>query len=378
MPPFTEKLNILHITARSDAGGGPEVIRQLIAGGPPDLRHFVASPANPPYWERWRSLLHDGSLQAIPDRSFQLGVLPRLSRFAEQASIHLIHSHGFGAGLYARPLAAWLHIPCLHTFHGYYPRGLSGFVRQGLENLLAPLTTAGIAVSSSEAARIGCGVPLLRGRLTVVPNGVPAPDAPIPHHPAGSFRIVAINRLEPQKNPLALVRIAALCARRMGHASFQLRIIGEGPLRPAVEREILRQGLTSEVRLLGALPDCRQELAAASLFLSTARWEGMSLALLEAMSQHVVPVVPRVMGNIDVVEDSVNGVLFQPGDLAGAAESIRLLAHDEARRTRLALAAAASIARRFPVSGTIGAYAALYRALAAVEQRAPLTAEVHP
>ncbi|QOY86044.1 glycosyltransferase family 4 protein [Paludibaculum fermentans] len=378
MPPLNEPLNILHITARADTGGGPEVIRQLIAGSPPDLRHYVACPADPPYWDRWRTLLGAGSLIAIPRRSFHPQVLTSLVRFAGQASIHLIHAHGFGGGLYARLLAVWLGRPCLHTFHGYYPRGCSGLIHRGIENLLAPFTTAGIAVSASEAARIGIGVPLLRGRLSVVPNGVLCPQAPPARATGGPLRIVAINRLEPQKNPLALIRVADLCARRMGHAGFQLRIVGDGPLRPAVEAEIRRRGLNSEVRLLGTLPDCRQELSVASLFLSTARWEGMSLALLEAMAHGVIPVVSRVMGNVDVVEDGVNGVLFAPGDLAAAAESIRLLAQDESRRTRLALQAHAAIARRFPVSGTIGAYAALYRELTAIEQPARLSAEVHP
>ncbi len=378
MPPLNDPINILHVTARSDTGGGPEVIRQLIAGSPPDLCHFVACPADPPYWERWSSLLGAGSLIPIRGRSFHPMALTGLVRFAQRASIHLIHAHGFGGGLYARPLAAWLGRPCLHTFHGYSARGLSGLLRQGIENLLAPFTSAGIAVSSSEAARIGCGVPLLRGRLTVVPNGVLCPEHLPAVRPSGPLRIVAINRLEPQKNPLALIRIADLCARRMGHAGFQLRIIGDGPMRPAVETEIRRRGLHSEVRLLGTLPDCRQELSAASLFLSAAHWEGMSLALLEAMAHVVIPVVSRVMGNIDVVHEGVNGVLFAPGDPASAAESIRLLAQDGPRRTRLALQAHVTIARRFPVSSTVGAYAALYRELAAVEQPARLAAEIHP
>jgi glycosyltransferase involved in cell wall biosynthesis len=373
-----DQLNILHITARSDTGGGPEVIRQLIAGSPPDLSHFVAGPADPPYWDRWRTLLGPGALQPMPGGRFHIRVLPRLVRFAEHSSIHLIHAHGFGGGLYARPVAAWLRIPCLHTFHGFYPRGLSGFLRQGLENLLAPLTAAGVAVSSSEAGLIGRRIPGLRGRLTVVPNGVPVPEDQTASPASGPLRIVAINRLEPQKDPLALIRIADLCARRMGHGAFQLRIIGDGPLRPRVEQEIRRRGLNSEVRLIGTLPDCSRELAAASLFLSTARWEGMSLALLEAMAQGVVPVVSRVMGNIDVVEDGVSGVLYPAGDLHSAAGSIRLLAQDASRRTRLALQARSTIARRFPVSGTIGAYAALYRELAAVGQTASRTAEVHP
>lgn len=378
MPLRNDQLNILHITARSDTGGGPEVIRQLIAGSPPDLCHFVAGPADPPYWDRWHALVGPQYLHTMPGRRLQFRVLPQLVRFAEYSSIHLIHAHGFGGGLYARPVAAWLRIPCLHTFHGFYPRGLSGLLRQGLENLLAPLTASGIAVSSSEAGLIGRRVPGLRNRLTVVPNGVPVPEAQPARPPAGPLRIVAINRLESQKDPLALIRIAHLCARRMGHGAFQLRIIGDGPLRPQLEQEIRRHGLNSEVRLLGTLPDCSRELAAASLFLSTARWEGMSLALLEAMAQGVVPVVSRVMGNVDVVEDRVNGVLYPAGDLTAAAESIRLLVQDESRRTRLALRACSTVSRRFPVDGTVGAYAALYRELASVSHTASRIAEVHP
>ncbi|WP_321473434.1 glycosyltransferase family 4 protein [uncultured Paludibaculum sp.] len=373
--PLNERLNILHITARADAGGGPEVIRQLIVNSPPDLRHFVACPQEPPYWDRWWHLLGRASMQAIPPRSLDPRVFPSLVRFAREASIDIIHSHGFGGGLHARLLAAFLGKPSLHTYHGYCPQRPGGTVRQAVENLLAPWTTAGVAVSPSEAAGIVSGIPFLRGRLYLVHNGVALPP-PRPTPPA--LRILAINRLESQKNPMALLRIAALCARRMGNTAFQLRIIGDGPLRPAMQREIERRGLQSEVCLLGARQDCGDEIGAASLFLSTAHWEGMSLALLEAMAHGVVPLVSQVTGNVDVVDHGSNGILFPLEDLAAASDAIRRLAGDEAFRARLSHNARMTIAERFPISGTANSYAAIYRRLATVEHSTPQAVEVHP
>lgn len=367
-------MNILHVTARADAGGGPEVIRQLIVNCPPELRHFVACPQEPPYWDRWWALLGRAAMQEIPHRGFEPRALARLIRFAMEASIDVVHGHGFGGGLYARMVAGWLRVPCLHTFHGYHPQGAGGLVRRVGENLLAHWTRAGVAVSPSEAAHITAGVPFMARRLYVISNGV---EQPGPRPAPTGFRILAVNRLERPKNPLALLDVAALCARRMGPATFQLRIVGDGPMRPAMQREIERRGLQGEVCLLGARQDCREEFAAATLFLSTARWEGMSLALLEAMALGVVPVVSRVMGNVDVVGGVDNGCLFPLDDLPAAAEHIQRLARDPALLGRLSAAARETVAERFPVAGTAAAYAALYRRLATCEETVPAGLEVH-
>lgn len=372
---FRDSLNILHITARADAGGGPEVIRQLIVNSPPGLRHFVACPHEPPYWDRWWRLVGRAAMQPIPRRRLDPRAAAALVRFAIEACVDVVHAHGFGGGLYARPLSAWLRLPCVHTYHGYHPHGVGGRVRQLAENLLTPWTGAGVAVSSSEAARISSGIPFIRRRLFTVPNGV---ELPPPRPNPSAFRILAINRLENQKNPLALLDIAALCARAMDPSDFQLRVVGDGPLRPMLQREIERRGIQASVCLLGARQDCRDELAAASLFLSTARWEGMSLALLEAMAHGVVPVVSRVTGNVDVVEHAANGFLFPLDDHAAAAGYIRQIAGDPALHARLGRSARHTVARRFSVSGTVSAYAALYRRLATAEAAAPLVLEVHP
>lgn len=349
----TERVRVLHISARADSGGGPEVIRQIVASAHPAMSHLVACPREEPYYERFRQLVGESSMVSIPGRCFRWPSLLAIEALIRTAGVSVIHSHGFGAGLYGRLAAARTGRPCVHTFHGMMPRGVAGMVRQLCEATLAPWTAAVVAVSESEAAlarRLG---PLSR-KLRVIPNGVDFPAERV--ESPGWLRALSVGRLEVQKDPLAILDIAA---RLRNDCVSSFRVVGGGPLGQAMQREASRLGL-NRVELLGTLDSCRDEYRSADVFLSTSLWEGLSLALLEAMSAELAPVVTRVPGNLDVIEEGVTGFFFEPGDSERAAALLRMLANAPAVRRRVGAAARSSVRRRFAVADTVRNYQALY------------------
>jgi hypothetical protein len=71
-PDTAEIVPVLHISGRSDHGGGPEHILQVIRGGSPDYRHNIACPANGIYWQRYAECLGADRLCRIPHRAFSI------------------------------------------------------------------------------------------------------------------------------------------------------------------------------------------------------------------------------------------------------------------------------------------------------------------
>ena len=92
--------------------------------------------------------------------------------------------------------------------------------------------------------------------------------------------VLAVGRLHEQKGFDLLLQ--AWQPIEKYYPEWQLRIVGEGPQRAALERQIREQGL-GHVVLAGRSADMMEEYAAASLFVLSSRYEGLPLALIEAM-----------------------------------------------------------------------------------------------
>ncbi|OWK21887.1 hypothetical protein AJ88_12725 [Mesorhizobium amorphae CCBAU 01583] len=92
-------------------------------------------------------------------------------------------------------------------------------------------------------------------------------------------------------------------------AQAQLTVLGDGQCRAALEEQTVRLGLSGRVKFAGAVEDVFPFLWKADFYLSTSVSEGMSNALLEAMSCGVVPIITDVSGASDIVEHERSGFL---------------------------------------------------------------------
>lgn len=125
-------------------------------------------------------------------------------------------------------------------------------------------------------------------------------------------RIIMISRLVTQKNPRLFVEGARRLRALLPAARFQL--VGDGPLRPAVQRWIADAGLAGCVELLGERSDVPELLRAADLFWLTSDWEGLPNVVLEAMASGLPVVATDVGGTAELVTSDVEGALFAAGD----------------------------------------------------------------
>lgn len=125
-------------------------------------------------------------------------------------------------------------------------------------------------------------------------------------------RIVFAARFSTQKRPLMVVEI--LRRLRTRNLDFHCTLIGDGELRPTIARNIRRAGLQAAVTLAGAMDhdSCLSQFAASDILLLPSAYEGISVALFEAMASGLVPVVSNVGGHSEVIT-AAEGFLINLG-----------------------------------------------------------------
>jgi glycosyltransferase involved in cell wall biosynthesis len=156
-------------------------------------------------------------------------------------------------------------------------------------------------------------------------------------------------RIAPQKRPRLLAEVLRRLAQEEGLA-FVCVVAGEGPDLPALQELVAKHGLESRMRFVGTVTlERMQELqAAADVFFLPSSFEGLSLALYEAMAMETVPVAADVGGQRELVTPDC-GVLVPRDDdeVEHYVEALRGLLQSPARRREMAAAGRARVVKHF-------------------------------
>ncbi|MEO3870076.1 glycosyltransferase family 4 protein [Nonomuraea sp. B12E4] len=151
--------------------------------------------------------------------------------------------------------------------------------------------------------------------------------------------VVAAGRLVPQKGFDLLIQAFAQVVRE--HPDWRLRIFGTGPRQSELAGLVEQYGLGRHVTLPGRTERLDKELAGASVYALSSRFEGLPMVMIEAMT-HALPVVAFdcPTGPGDVLTDGVDGVLVPPRDVDALAATLNRVIADRDLRLRLGTAAA--------------------------------------
>jgi glycosyltransferase involved in cell wall biosynthesis len=178
------------------------------------------------------------------------------------------------------------------------------------------------------------------------------------------FLLGSVGRLYPQKDHATLLRALARLQAVHG-ADFKLLVLGDGPLRGALERQARELGVDDLVQWRGEQEDLRSWYPAFDLLVHTATFEGLPNAVLEAMSAGTPVVATDVDGCRDLIAPGETGELVPPGDPAALAAAIQT-----ARRAPEAARACAArgqqrVRERFSLAAMTDAWEAVLGRLAA-------------
>ncbi len=181
--------------------------------------------------------------------------------------------------------------------------------------------------------------------------------------PADAVIACTVARLTPQKGLFDLLDAVPAVLSRFPQTRFV--IVGDGELREPLTKRIAAAGLQSQVRLAGSRPldEVATWLGATDLFVLSSRYEGLPLALMEAMAAGCPVVATNVGGVGEVVADESVGYLVPPADPPRLAEAINRIVGDPQMRRAMASAARARVLGSFTVDACYERTTLIYRGL---------------
>lgn len=371
--PADPPLRVLHVTLNLGVGGLERVVYNLcVHSAERGVRSSVVC-------------LHFGGAFAerLREKGIPIHVLasdparpPRdsfrsIARILREGRFDAVHSHNTGPFLQGA-LGSFLgSIPTLiHTDHG---RGTPGLLRWRIaEHLLAGMAWRVVGVSPETTSALARHARIHPSRLETIPNGVPA-SLPSGTRdglrarlgvPADSVVGGWIGRLVPQKGIDLLLE--ALAHGRVP-PNLTVLLAGDGPERGPLEARARALGIDGRVRFLGTRMDGPDLLAAFDLYVLPSRWEGLPLALLEAMAARLPVVAASVGGVPEAVVHQQSGLLVRPGDPAGLSGAMARLAADPGLRRSLGEAGYLRFREQFSMDRMVDRYSRLYRRIPAAD-----------
>jgi glycosyltransferase involved in cell wall biosynthesis len=362
----TEPIPILQVLVSTRAGGGPQHVLAVALGlRARGWRSIVAGPADGPLIGGFRA----AGVEFVTLRTDRVSPLTllRLVRLIRRRGVRLVHSHGKGAGLYARLAARLTGVPAVHTLHGLhyerYPAPLRA-VYLALERRLSSLTRIVVNVSRAQE-REGVALGLFaRGRSRVILNGVDVArltasaltrdEARATLGVTGAELVVGCAaRFDEVKRLDVLLQVTAAVP------GFTLALIGAGPEAPRLRALAGRLGVGARVRFAGELPEAARLFPAFDVYATPARKEGLPLAVVEAMALGLCVVASDIPAHREVLGHPSDGLV--DGTPEGFAARLSAVLADAGLRTRLGAENRTRARSEFDVRDMLTALEAVYR-----------------
>lgn len=225
-----------------------------------------------------------------------------------------------------------------------------------------------VAISAGvQTALQAGGVPL--SHIRIIPSGT------------DTTRFMQISHLRSQvraaqsisADESVVLMVGALTARKghstLLHAAHHLHergirlrylVCGDGPLRTTLETEARTLGLKENIHFLGFCPDVLGYLAAADIFVHVPLWEGLGVAVIEALASGLPVVASRVGGIPELIDGHTTGVLVPPQDPSALAAALERLTQNWPWAKTLGQAGQSLVRTRFDVTVMAQANEALY------------------
>lgn len=164
-----------------------------------------------------------------------------------------------------------------------------------------------------------------------------------------------------RKRPVFFVDVAAEIVRRSGRKTY-FAMFGEprDPLRKAVERRIVEQGLVGRIRVMGVQTPIAPWIAACDGLIATAVQEGLGRGLIEAMLLGVPVVAAADGGHLEIVEDNRTGFLVPPNDVGAFASAVISMVEERDLTARMVARARDEVENRYSVDAHVDAMMNIY------------------
>jgi glycosyltransferase involved in cell wall biosynthesis len=371
------KIRILHLIKGLGIGGAEILLFNLIKGlGDEAYEHHVYCFGNDgPLRERLSSLgasIHLGKQRASAKDPLRfvltLSLLVKdLLSFIKINNIKIIQSHLLPANELAIVVGKLAGIPVFPTVHS--PKTFVDerswldprvHMIKALDKIAYRFAERVLVVSEEIREVVQCIYRISNSKISLLRNGIVFDDGFIPKvyfekefpHSDGKLKIIAVGRLAPSKSFDTLIRSIPIVIEK-GLKNLLVLIVGRGEERQNLEQLIEDLGIGNSVHLLGLRHDVIDLLTASDLFVMPSRYEGLSMAMIEAMACGLPIIASDIRGLKDYITDGENGLLFSVDNHVSLSASILKLGSNDKLRARLSNGARQSFERKYDMRKNI-------------------------
>lgn len=147
------------------------------------------------------------------------------------------------------------------------------------------------------------------------------------------FMILSVGELSKRKNHIVIIKALSL----LKNPNIHYYIAGEGNLKEFLKARAIDMGIGNQFHLLGSRSDINVLLKTADLFCFPSLQEGLSVALMEAVASGIPIIASNIRGNVDIIENNMNGFLIDANGVEDFAEKINKLYEDKQLRNKFAM-----------------------------------------
>jgi glycosyltransferase involved in cell wall biosynthesis len=393
MPETSSALTVMQVTPNLEIGGAQETVRTLathlpIVGCPTVVCSFGGGPLTTDI-ERLGV-----PIEFLPPRRHSVLALPAfviemarrrrdLLAIIAKHGVDVVQTQGLGTLDFlvmtlraGRRVQVWWTIQnaefMLRKEHLQRHRWLLGVKRAAhrwLYRAGARRVDGVIAVSDATARSFRETVGRVGHKVTVVCNAVDLDRYPAPIDRAkvraglgfgpSAHLMTMVGTFKRQKGHRFLVGAAAVLLPRF--PTLHILLVGDGELADQVRTQVRAAGLSDHIHFLGSRRDVPELLSASDSFVLPSLWEGLPVALTEAMASGLPVVATEVSGTSQMVIDGESGLLVPPGDEEALAEAMHRLLSDPALASEIARSGRERIAASYGAKAQAEQLAALFR-----------------
>lgn len=368
------RAHVLYLLNNLSTGGTQRIVSELATHL--DERRFKVSlaavTATPP--EKIDPALI-GQLEAhgIPIHSLErtgsaktLDPVGRLYRLLRSEAVDVVHTGVFQPDFYGQVAGYLARTPVrVRTFHvtQQWPDS-SRWIGRLSEPLLKHLATHNTAVSTACREAVARDIGLAPERIRLIPNAVaiaPSGDRAAIRRALGFDErpvVAIVGRLAREKRHDTLLRAAQRLEAHPRRPLFA--IVGDGELRPELERQVDELGLGDSVRFLGCRADVRTLYHGFDVIVNASSLEGLSMTLLESLAAQKTVVASDIPGNREIIRDGATGLIFEVGSVDGLAAALRRVLDDPGLARRLATNGYELVRSEYGLDRMVQRYEALY------------------
>jgi glycosyltransferase involved in cell wall biosynthesis len=400
--PNIGKIRILRVIGRLNVGGAAIHVVNLCAGLNPERfdQLLVVGSENPAEGSMLDYALARGVqphviaeiVTAFSLTPRDVKALAKLYLLMRRERPHIVCTETAKAGFLGRLAGRLAGVPVIvHTFHGHVFHGYYGPVKNWLmrrmERSLARITDRLVTVSEQvKRDLIAYGV-AAEEKIAVIPLGFDLDPFLNSHILRGEFRreiglseehklVGIVGRLFPIKNHILFLESAARIAAHEPAARFV--IVGDGVLRPGLERQTRETNIADRVLFTGWRRDLPRIYADLDILVVSSDNEGTPVSAIEAMAAGCPVVATRVGGLPDLIDDQRTGGLVPSRDAKALASAVLHLLRSPGLTQALRRNAIEAVRQRFTVTRLVREMDHLYTEL--LEEKAikfPATAEIN-